>query len=241
MKPLFEILLFSLFFYSCSNSKNQTHCSSFVLDQTDTFLISLPQNEAGIRPLILPKDIHHGSDFSIHLITAYKHNPSFHVKLAPVQSEVEFNPYDRKREVSRYMRAVTSQIRKASVFHVKHSGSLVFYTLHQEILRHLEHGCSSANIYVLSDLRNTTSDWNSYNKDDVALLYDTDSLSRLFDQHYPIPEIERKDITINLVFQSRNTEEDWMFDKISSLLKMNLEDKGFRVNIVSSLPELPRP
>lgn len=219
---------------ACTNKEPTIEHCALLIDKTDSNSLAEQIDSMVLSQITTPQQIFDGCDFCLKFINDKRHNPFYTLSLSPVTDPLEFNEFERKREVYLFQSKLGTFSDKIKENSIGASNSLVFFSIHKEIQKVIDGKYKTSNIYVVSDLQNKDEVFNSYHKDDFGLLkYDTDSLSKLLDIHFPIAKIGVQEITIHLLYQPKNKEDDFAFDRTADFLSHYYTKKGIKVKIDS--------
>jgi len=240
MKKLIIIITIVLALGACTKSKTHYQTTYHLVDQTDSNDLVDEITSHWMAEVSVPRDVYTGSTAILKSISDKKHTPEKSISLSAIDDPLSFNEFERKREIDTFKSRIEKELYTAvSQQSVGAEQSLVFHALSTTINEALKCTSDQIDIYVFSDLRNKSEEYDSYDPDDFGLLkYDQDSLTRLMDTHFAIQVVStytQPDITLHFLYQPRSAQDDFVFDRLVNFLEKYYSSKGLKVTIGSSL------
>ncbi len=234
---LILIILISIF-SGCQKQKPQVFSTYVLIDETDCNSLIKKVTPKWLKLITKGENDLDGRELSLITIGDKRHNPELKIELIPQHDVWEYNEFDRRKLINAFDKRIEKQA--MDFIHnqpKKANQSQVFYTLFKTINQAIGTG-NNSDIYVVSDLRNNSKEFNSYNSEVMALVeQNPDSLGRLLNREFPIdkqPKNNQK-IKVHFLYEPLNASQDDAFELISQFLKNYLTNMGIQVQISSSL------
>ncbi|MEQ9263140.1 MAG: hypothetical protein RLP14_08270 [Owenweeksia sp.] len=237
MKKLPILLCLILLLSSCSTDSADLVYTTLLLDITRDSIPFEQPDTATTTDWLLPEASTSGVLFEIGYITDLHQNRMERGEL-PTSSMLT-NELQRKAERRRFLHQAMAITQHAWTTKGGREQSIVLRQVAHSINRQVScRECTSGVVYVLSDFMEHSYYLSFY--DDAPLNFfehQPDSLYTLLDTEFPIPGLEGKSITLAMIHQPVNREDDQRFHRITALLLPYYQSKGITAEVFSSLQQ----
>ena len=231
--PILLLLLITGLVISVASQDSSTTEISIVRDITDPHQAQPSAKEIlGLYDLEINK--WNGAIFHFSNLSDVSYNPSSEVKLQAKNKWLS-NELERADEIQEFQNKVNTVLSDSLHDTIGKKYSSIYFPVANELMR-LQKSISQRKILlVFSDLMQNDFEISLYGKKEFELLEShPDSLKVKFEKELPLPSLAG--ITIFLMYQPTNAEEDWRYRIISEFYKNLFTKKGAEVTISANLP-----
>lgn len=237
MKAIITLLLISgtlvFLFVSLTQKKIPVHEISVLKDVTDT-LISKPEAPSivSLYPFS-PGDNESGALFRTATISDVSFTKAFSAELKGSNRWLS-NEFTRATQIDYFKNGITGAIEKVNADTSARENSSVYRAIANELIRLSESPSTFRHLIIYSDLMENTVDLSFYKKDVIhALLNAPASIEQRLQDIQALPNLSG--ITVKIVFQPENPEQDKLFTAVSNIYTHLLEEKGAEVTVSASI------
>jgi len=226
------IILVSITLIVACTSQSQDITEVVVLhDITDEHL-SQP-NVDEIFALFTLENKWNGCIFRFANLTKVSINQEIAVKLE-ARNEWLSNELDRDKEIKNFKNKILEIIANTEKNAVGEDNSSVYIPIARELNRLHESNANKKILLIYSDLMENTTEMSLYKKEKLNLLKtNPDSVSKYFETQMSLKNLNG--ITIYIIFQPSDIEEDQQFKIVSGFYKNLFKSKGAEVQITANI------